>query len=95
MLFSILIILNAWESKQATLAILTDLSKAFGMLNHTILTRKLECYGIMGQVLSWVKSDLNLCKQQTKIGLMSLLPLTIECEVPRGPYWDCFPSSST
>lgn len=75
---------HAWESKQVTLAILTDFSKAFNMLNHTNLTKSLEFYGIRGLVLSWVKSYLNLCKQRTKIGIMLLLPLTAECVVPEG-----------
>lgn len=32
--------LNAWESRQVTLAILIDFSKAFDMLNHSILIKK-------------------------------------------------------
>ena len=41
------------EKGKHTLAIFLDLSKAFDMISHNILFRKLEKYGIHGKSLDW------------------------------------------
>ena len=41
-----------------TLALFLDMSKAFESINHQTLFKKLEFYGIRGNVLSWFKSYL-------------------------------------
>ena len=44
--------------KQISLLSLIDFSKAFDMVEHTILLRKLEHYGIQGLAFKWMTSNL-------------------------------------
>ena len=47
------------QQKRYTLAVFLDLSKAFDTLEHDVIFRKMERYGIRGQCLNWYKSYLN------------------------------------
>ena len=61
------IIVNALELKKIACCILLEFAKAFDTVNHNILIRKLENFGIRGIPLEWFKLYLNECKQFVKI----------------------------
>ncbi len=52
------ILLNSLSQNKVSLLLLIDYSKAFDMVDHQVLLRKLEHYGIRGTVLAWMKSYL-------------------------------------
>jgi len=58
---------KALDLKNKTGAVLTDLSKAFDCLNHTLLIAKLDAYGFDKSALSFIYDYLKERKQRTKI----------------------------
>lgn len=66
------------------LAIAMDLLKAFDSLNHRILLKKLESYGIIGLALGWVHSYLDKRPQSTRIDQIYSCTRYITCGVPQG-----------
>ncbi len=75
---------NNSNPKEAVLSIFCDLSKAFDVINHKILIRKLEHYGVRGIAKNWIQSYLDNRFQFVEIyGIKSKL-CQIECGVPQG-----------
>ena len=54
------------EQKKSTVGVFIDLSKAFDTLNHEMLLKKMERYGIRGCILEWFKSYLSNRKMRVK-----------------------------
>ena len=75
---------NDKTSKDITLAISLDLSKAIDTINHNILIHKLEYYGIRGICKSWFTSYLVNRSQYTEINGYQSTHLNINTGVPQG-----------
>ena len=56
-------IYESFENGNYTVGIFINLSKAFDTVDHTILLKKLEIYGIMGANFAWFRSYLTNRKQ--------------------------------
>jgi hypothetical protein len=70
------------DRNEIPISIFLDLSKAFDMLDHTILQHKLEYYGVKDVVLQLLKSYLNDRKQYVSIDNSPYLDLRVG--VPQG-----------
>ena len=60
-------IYESFENDNYTVSIFADFSKAFDTVDHTILLKKLDIYGITCANLSWFGSYLTIRKQYTGI----------------------------
>ena len=69
-----------------SLGIFIDLSKPFDTVDHKILTKKLELYGIKDYNLRWFESYLSNRKQFMTYGGKQTNIETITCGVPQGSY---------
>ena len=66
-----------------SVGIFIDLSKAFDTVNHHILLRKLELYGIRGVALGWFTNYLTAKTQCVSLGEIISGSMPIECGVPQ------------
>ena len=72
------------DDKKYGCGIFIDLKKAFDTVNHDILLRKLEHYGIRNVALDWFKSYLTRRKQFVHINGENSETKSITCGVPQG-----------
>ena len=72
------------DNGKPTIGVFLDLSKAFDTLDHNILVSKLECYGIRGLCLDWIKSYLTNRKQFVQFNDSVSTEQIITCGVPQG-----------
>ena len=77
-------IVKALERKQIAVLLLLDFSKAFDMVDHNILLRKLEHYGIRGVCLSWFQSYLSNRQQYVAVDNCASEKHTLKYAVPQG-----------
>ena len=68
----------------SALGIFIDFSKAFDTVNHTILLRKLDNYGIRGNVHKLLSSYLSDRYQYVTYGGLNSTLLKVTCGVPQG-----------
>ena len=76
--------IKAIDKGQYTIGIFLDLSKAFDTINHTILIKKLEYYGIRGIALKWFQNYLTNRKRNVKYNDITSEAMTITTGVPQG-----------
>ena len=67
-----------------TLGIFIDLSKAFDTVNHQILLKKLEYYGIRNNSLKWFENYLHKRQQYLHADDITTNLQRIRCGVPQG-----------
>ena len=72
------------DNKKIPLSIFLDLSKAFDTLDHKILLKKLEYYGVTGLALEWFRSYLTNRKQVLKYNDTYSSFIDILTGVPQG-----------
>ena len=77
-------ITNSIDDKKITVGVFIDLKKAFDTIDHKLLLKKMEFYGIRGIVLKWVKSYLANRKQYVCMNSSRSDLLQIRCGVPQG-----------
>lgn len=78
------IIKDSLEKGSYCVGIFLDISKAFDCVNHSILIKKLENFGIRGPPLKLIQNYLSHRKQQVKVGNSHSSLNTITCGVPQG-----------
>ena len=77
-------IIETIDNKLINCSIFLDLAKAFNTINHNILLKKLENYGIRGIPLSLIKSFLENRSQWTSVGTVKSDLKLINVGVPQG-----------
>jgi len=77
-------ICKAMDKGNNFVGIFLDLSKAFDTVNHNILLKKLEHYGIRGNILQWIKHYLTNRKQFVEYNGYKSSLTDIVCGVPQG-----------
>ena len=78
-------IYEVFEKNEYTLGVFIDLSKAFDTVDHSILLRKLELYGITDRNYAWIKSYLSNRLEYIQIDEKSRTEFcVVKCGVPQG-----------
>ena len=77
-------IMSAINNGEYVVGAFLDLSKAFDTVNHAILLKKLDKYGIRGIAYEWFKSYLNLREQYVYFNNTCSINRYISCGVPQG-----------
>ena len=79
---------NHWtksiDSNESIDVVYLDIAKAFDTVSHSKLIAKLECYGIRGPILSWIKAFLSNRLQAVRLeGILSDF-IPVKSGVPQG-----------
>jgi hypothetical protein len=77
------ILLNA-NNGEGTDTIYLDFGKAFDKVDHKLLLKKLERYGIKGKLLNWFKAFLSNRKQEVAVDGFKSFALAVLSGVPQG-----------
>ena len=77
-------LLHNMDQSLTSCAIFLDLSKAFDTVSHSILLKKLQKYGVRGQVFKLLESYLTARTQFVEIDNVRSMPIQIKYGVPQG-----------
>ena len=77
-------LLDSMDKKLITCSIFLDLKKAYDTINHTILIKKLEKYGIRGLPLQLLASYLTDRQQYTIVNQYKSKSRDVICGIPQG-----------
>ena len=72
------------DKKKITVGVFIDLKKAFDTIDHSLLIKKLEFYGIRGVPLNWLESYLDHRKQYVHFNDTDSYLQDVVCGVPQG-----------
>ena len=75
---------SSMDNGNFTVGVFIDLSKAFDTIDHNLLLKKLENFGIRGIALNWLKSYLADRQQYVMLNSHSSDLLSVVCGVPQG-----------
>lgn len=75
---------TSMDNNEYTLGVFLDLKKAFDTIDHGLLMRKLERYGIRGKAYFWLKSYLDDRYQFVQINDVRSDLMKVTCGVPQG-----------
>ena len=81
---------NNLDIKNLVSGVFIDLEKAFHTVNHNILIKKLDFYGIRGTSNGWFKSYLSARRQRVKYKDCTSEKQKINCGVPKARFLDHF-----
>ncbi len=74
----------AIENKEYSCGIFLDFAKAFDTVNHDILLKKMEMYGIRGIANTWFQSYLSNRKQYVYLNNTASDLCSLNCGIPQG-----------
>ena len=77
-------LLESLSKRPISLLLLIDFSKAFDMVEHSMLIKKLEYYGIRGVAIKWMQSYLSGRKQFVSINGKNSAVRDMQYGVPQG-----------
>ena len=77
-------IIEELDKGNCSIGIFIDLSKAFNTVDHKLLLRKMEHYGIRDNALLWFTSYLSYRTQYVSLNHTNSETLPITCGVPQG-----------
>ena len=75
---------DANEDKKYTVGVFIDLKKAFDTIDHNLLLKKLDHYGIRGVPNDWLRSYLSDRRQYVSFNNFNSDLMNVSCGVPQG-----------
>lgn len=79
-------VLNSLRTNIQIDAVYTDFRKAFDRVNHRVLIKKLQCFGINGSLLQWLQSYVTGRVQRVKLGETTSHDIFVHSGVTQGSH---------